>query len=129
MINSSIGRCAYCEQPVSSTEGDLVEELWTQLNWHVDPDAYFELIVPMNELKSDQFNAFHEPLLCLSCLKLGIHQESIIGLNNQQTKMRRVCAWCGKELNMNEDLPLDSVITHGICDDCVQGLLRNLNKI
>ena len=43
--------------------------------------------------------------------------------------MRRVCAWCGKELNMNEDLPLDSVITHGICDDCVQGLLRNLNKI
>lgn len=39
--------------------------------------------------------------------------------------MKRVCAWCGKDMGEIEPLDDDS-ITHGICDDC---LLRNFPHI
>ena len=32
--------------------------------------------------------------------------------------MRRICAWCKKELNPREDMGTESEITHGICSGC-----------
>jgi hypothetical protein len=121
-LDAPIGRCAYCSQPVSITEGNLVEELWTQLIWQTDDDAYFELIVPVDALDDDQFNAFREPLLCLLCLKQGIHQESPTRHPCELPKLRHICAWCGRELNTKELLSSDAPISHGICEDCMRRL-------
>lgn len=40
------------------------------------------------------------------------------------TNMRRVCAWCGKEMDKLElECTTDEPITHGICPDCVRKVL------
>lgn len=38
--------------------------------------------------------------------------------------MRRLCAWCGKNLDKSPDLN-DSHITHGICEPCAEEVSRN----
>ncbi len=40
-----------------------------------DPDIYIDLIINCVNLSADQFNCYHEPLLCLNCLKGAIHRE------------------------------------------------------
>lgn len=51
--------------------------------------------------------------------------------------MKRICAWCKRELNMREELSTDGVITHGICTHCAiqftkstpQSIREILNKV
>ncbi|MFZ5765235.1 MAG: PAS domain-containing protein [Thermodesulfobacteriota bacterium] len=42
--------------------------------------------------------------------------------------MKRICAWCGQELNREGSAatpPGNEPITHGICPDCVRTVFRN----
>ncbi len=36
--------------------------------------------------------------------------------------MKIVCAWCGKDLGVKE--PVSDDVTHGICEDCAEKLLK-----
>jgi hypothetical protein len=42
--------------------------------------------------------------------------------------MRRICAWCKRELNMREELSTDGEITHGICSPCAIQFTRSTPK-
>lgn len=42
--------------------------------------------------------------------------------------MRRICAWCKKELSPREDMGTESEITHGICSVCALKFSRNVPK-
>ena len=42
--------------------------------------------------------------------------------------MRRICAWCKKELSPLEDMGTDKEITHGICSPCALKFTRNVSK-
>jgi nitrogen fixation/metabolism regulation signal transduction histidine kinase len=41
--------------------------------------------------------------------------------------MKRICAWCGKDLEKPSEYaaPADGPISHGICSECVDFLIRN----
>ena len=69
------GYCACCEHPVTQDEETLVDEFWREITDHPDPDIYIDLIIDCVNLSADQFNCYHEPLLCLNCLKGAIHRE------------------------------------------------------
>lgn len=42
--------------------------------------------------------------------------------------MRRICAWCKKELTPREDKKMESEITHGICSVCALKFSSNVPK-
>jgi PAS domain-containing protein len=42
--------------------------------------------------------------------------------------MRRICAWCKKELNPREDMGTESEITHGICSVCAEKFSPSVPK-
>ena len=42
--------------------------------------------------------------------------------------MRRICAWCKKELTPREDMGTESEITHGICSLCALQFTREVPK-
>jgi len=42
--------------------------------------------------------------------------------------MRRICAWCKKELTPREDMGMESEITHGICSVCALKFSRTVPK-
>ena len=42
--------------------------------------------------------------------------------------MRRICAWCKKELSPREDMETESEITHGICSVCALKFSSNVPK-
>jgi hypothetical protein len=71
----SIGRCAICSKNVTGTESRLLEEFWTFLCTDWNEKIYIDLQVDCQNLHPDQFNEFHEPLLCIECLRSNIHQE------------------------------------------------------
>lgn len=70
------GNCACCNQPVTVTEESLVNEFWFSFCNSPEPDVYLDLIVDCEQLSPNQFNAYHEPLLCIRCLKGALHRES-----------------------------------------------------
>jgi len=37
--------------------------------------------------------------------------------------MKRVCAWCGKDMGEREPLE-DKSITHGMCEDCYKKMTK-----
>lgn len=45
--------------------------------------------------------------------------QEIIGGKN----IKRICAWCGKELDSTEGDKEETIISHGICDDCKSNIL------
>jgi len=75
-IEEHIGRCADCGKAMSLTEEAIVNEFWLEFCETPDPSIYFDLVIDATQLASDQFNVFHEPRLCLSCLKNAIHNEN-----------------------------------------------------
>ena len=42
--------------------------------------------------------------------------------------MKRVCAWCGKDMGEKEPIE-DSSITHGICEVCTKKFEEDPNEI
>ena len=42
--------------------------------------------------------------------------------------MRRICAWCKKELTPHEDTKMESEITHGVCSVCALKFSSNVPK-
>ena len=42
--------------------------------------------------------------------------------------MRRICAWCKKELAPREEMGMEREITHGICSVCALQFSRNVPK-
>ena len=42
--------------------------------------------------------------------------------------MRRICAWCKKELKPREDMAMDKEITHGICSICALKLTQDVTR-
>lgn len=42
--------------------------------------------------------------------------------------MRRICAWCKKELTPREDMGTEAEITHGICSSCALNFSREIPK-
>lgn len=42
--------------------------------------------------------------------------------------MKRICAWCKKELSPQEDMELEREITHGICSICALKFTSNVQK-
>lgn len=42
--------------------------------------------------------------------------------------MRRICAWCKKELTPREDMGLEKEITHGICSICALNFTSSIPK-
>ncbi len=46
----------------------------------------------------------------------------------QDRKMRRICAWCKKELTPLEDMGAEQEITHGICSACALRCSRDVPK-
>jgi len=42
--------------------------------------------------------------------------------------MKRICAWCKRELNIREELSTDGMITQGICSHCAVQFTRSTPK-
>lgn len=42
--------------------------------------------------------------------------------------MRRICAWCKKELKPREDMAMEKEITHGICSICALKLTQDVTR-
>jgi hypothetical protein len=71
-----IGLCAICSNPVSKTEDVIVEDFWRSFIVLNESDIYVDLVIDCQQLQESQFNQFHEPRLCLACLKQSIHREA-----------------------------------------------------
>jgi hypothetical protein len=70
-----VGRCAMCSKNVSLTESNLLEEFWTHICKNWDENIFIDIQIEYDDLSSDQFNKFNEPLMCIGCLKSCIHTE------------------------------------------------------
>ena len=59
------------------------------------------------------------PFKAISCQEGYCHECQIYLDWQKQGEMIVICAWCSKVMHRNPDLG-ESVVSHGICDECEQ---------